>query len=77
MLNTNTMTQFRGPPKKSPKGKYIIAIIFGLIAISLFIIYTNIEMECAITISEDCLEWNIKLGGRTIGKMIGKGPAFG
>ena len=37
----------------------------------------NIEMECAKAISEDCLEWHINLGGRTIGKMIGKAPAFG
>ena len=71
------MLQYRGPPKKSFKGKYTIAIIFGLIAILLFIIYMNIEMECARAISEDCLEWNINLGGRTIGKMMGKAPAFG
>jgi hypothetical protein len=71
------MLPYRGPPKESSKGKYTIAIIFGLIAILLFIIYMNIEMECAKAISEDCLEWHINLGGRTIGKMIGKAPAFG
>jgi len=66
------MMQTRGPPKKVPsKRNYIIIMIFGLIVISLFIIYINIETECVKAIGEDCAELNIKLGDITIGKIIG------